>query len=168
MTALSKPRLNAFTSGTLAGASKGCWLTLLMVLGLSASAWGQSPQMDLPRVRIQAGLYQIDAQVAQSEAQHEIGLMHRRSMPEHEGMLFVFERANRYCFWMKNTLMPLSIAFIDDRGHVVNTAEMKAGSEQTHCAQAPVRYALEMNKGWFAKRRVQSGSVLRGPMWSSR
>ena len=119
-------------------------------------------QLDLPRVQLQAGLYRIDAQVAQTEAQREIGLMYRREMPEHEGMLFVFEQPNRYCFWMKNTQLPLSIAFIDDQGRIVNIAEMAAQSEQTHCAAQPVQLALEMNQAWFAKRHIQPGAVLRG------
>lgn len=144
------------------------WLlacALCAVTGLAPAQNTPRAQLDLPRVSLQAGLYRIDAQVAQTEAQREIGLMHRREMPEHEGMLFVFEQAQRYCFWMKNTLLPLSIAFIDDQGRVVNTAEMAAQSEATHCAEQPVRYALEMNQGWFSKRRIDAGAVLRGAPW---
>lgn len=144
------------------------WLlacALCAVAGLASAQGAPQAQLDLPRVSLQAGLYRIDAQVAQTEAQREIGLMHRREMPEHEGMLFVFEQAQRYCFWMKHTLLPLSIAFIDDQGRVVNTAEMAPQSETTHCAEQPVRYALEMNQGWFSKRRINAGAVLRGAPW---
>ena len=135
---------------------------LCCAMGLT---WAQSPLLDLPRVRLQAGLFRIDAQVAATDAHHRIGLMHRAQMPEHEGMLFVFERAAVRCFWMKDTLMPLSIAFIDENGRVVNTAEMEAGSTNRHCAEAPVAHVLEMNAGWFAKRRIDKGFVLKGPHW---
>lgn len=128
-------------------------------------AWAQGPLLDLPRVRLQAGLHLIDAQVAATDEHHRIGLMHRAQMPEHEGMLFVFESAAVRCFWMKDTLMPLSIAFIDADGRVVNTAEMAAASTNRHCAEAPVTHVLEMNAGWFAKRRIDKGFVLKGPHW---
>lgn len=141
------------------------WAAALLSASWAASVFAQQAQLDLPRVALQAGLYRIEAQVAQTEAQREIGLMYRASMPEHEGMLFIFERAQPYCFWMKNTVLPLSIAFIGDDGRVVNIAEMQAQSTQTHCAAQPVRYALEMNQGWFAKRRLAQGAQLRGPMW---
>jgi uncharacterized protein len=131
------------------------------------TAQAQSPQLDLPRATLQAGLYRIDAQVASTPSQREIGLMFRREMPAHEGMLFVFEQASAYCFWMKNTPLPLSAAFIDDQGRVVNVVEMQAKTTVPHCAKAPVRYVLEMNLGWFAQRRIDTGFALKGPMWSA-
>jgi uncharacterized protein len=100
--------------------------------------------------------------VAQSPEQRALGLMHRKDMPQHEGMLFVFEEAGPQCFWMKNTLLPLSIAFLADDGSIVNMADMKPLDESTHCSAKPVRFALEMNQGWFAKKGLKSGSKLAG------
>jgi len=132
-------------------------------LGASAlAAFAQEPQLDLPRVRLSAGMHQIDAQVARTPDQRATGLMWRKQMPQHEGMLFVFEQPFRQCFWMKNTLIPLSAAFIDDDGTIVNIADMQAQSLESHCSAKPVRYVLEMNQGWFAKRGIQPGSKLAG------
>ena len=94
--------------------------------------------------------------------------MGRRSMGDSDGMLFVFEQPGVQCFWMKNTLLPLSIAFIADDGTVVNVADMKPQSLDSHCSSQPVRYALEMNKGWFAKRGVKAGSKLGGEPFGQR
>jgi uncharacterized protein len=112
------------------------------------------------------GMHVIQAQVATSPEQRATGLMHRRDMPTNHGMLFVFEEAQPQCFWMRNTLLPLSIAFIDDAGQIVNIAEMKALDETSHCSAQPVRYALEMNQGWFAKRGLKKGSKLGGGPWA--
>lgn len=131
-------------------------LSLLAALAVSAAA-AQEPQMNLPRVRLSAGMHQIDAQVALTPEQRATGLMHRKEMPQHEGMLFVFEQPSQQCFWMKNTLLPLSIAFLADDGTVVNLAEMKPQTLDSHCSAKPVRYVLEMNKGWFARKGVKPG-----------
>ena len=93
-----------------------------------AAAWpaaAQEPQTQLPRVKLSAGMHQIDAQVAQTPDQRTIGLMFRKDMPQHEGMLFVFEQPSVQCFWMKNTLLPLTAAFVADDGTIVNLADMK-------------------------------------------
>lgn len=88
--------------------------------------------------------------------------MYRRSMPNQEGMLFVFEVASPQCFWMRNTLIPLSIAFLGDDGTVVNLADMQPQSDESHCSAKPVRFALEMNQGWFARRGVRPGMRISG------
>ena len=119
-------------------------------------------QTQLPRIRLQAGMFQIDTQVAQTPEQRSIGLMYRTDMPAHEGMLFVFEQPSTQCFWMKNTLLPLTAAFIADDGTIVNLADMKPQTTDTHCSVKPVRYVLEMHQGWFAKRGLQAGSRLAG------
>lgn len=124
--------------------------------------------MDLPRVQLTAGMHRIDAQVAQTPDQRSIGLMFRKDMPHHEGMLFVFERPSGLCFWMKNTLLPLTAAFVADDGTIVNLADMKPQTTDTHCASKPVRYVLEMNQGWFAKRGFKSGSKLGGAPFDKR
>jgi uncharacterized protein len=120
------------------------------------------PQLDLPRVTLQAGMHRIDAQLAVSGEQRGIGLMHRKDMPQHEGMLFAFEQAAVQCFWMKNTLLPLTAAFVADDGVVVNLADMKPQTLNSHCSAQPVRYVLEMNQGWFAKRGIKAGFKLSG------
>jgi hypothetical protein len=83
-------------------------------------------------------------------------------MPLNDGMLFVFQEPGVQCFWMRNTLLPLSVAFVADDGSVVNVDEMKPMTENSHCSSKPVRFVLEMNQGWFAKRGVKAGSVLSG------
>ncbi|MDR7304979.1 DUF192 domain-containing protein [Rhodoferax saidenbachensis] len=134
-----------------------------LVLLLAGPVLAQdSPQLNLPRVQITAGIYQIDAQVAQAPEQRTTGLMFRREMPQQEGMLFVFEQPSGLCFWMKNTVLPLTAAFIADDGTIVNLADMKPQTTDTHCAMKPVRYVLEMNQGWFAKRGIKAGSKLGG------
>ena len=127
----------------------------------------QQPQQ-LPTVTLNAGMHNVQAQVAASPDQRQIGLMYRREMPTNEGMLFVFEDASRQCFWMRNTLLPLSIAFVADVGTIVNLADMKPMTEDSHCSSKPVRYALEMNAGWFAKRGIGPGSKLGGAPFAKR
>ena len=120
------------------------------------------PQMDLQRVKLSSGLHQIDAQVALTSVQRQIGLMNRKEMPQHEGMIFVFEQATQQCFWMKNTLLPLTAAFIADDGTIVNLADMKPQTLDAHCSEKPVRYVLEMNKGWFEKKGIKAGTRIQG------
>lgn len=126
------------------------------------------PQLTLPRVALSAGMHRIDAQVAATPVQRQIGLMHRREMPVHEGMLFVFEQPATQCFWMRNTLIPLTAAFVADDGRIVNLADMQPLSEVSHCSSEPVRYVLEMNQGWFAKRRIAAGFRLAGSPFAQR
>ena len=125
----------------------------------------QGPQLNLQRVKLNAGMHVIEAQVALSPQERQTGLMLRKDMPQHEGMLFVFEQASEQCFWMKNTLLPLTAAFVADDGTIVNTADMKPETTNSHCSAKPVRFVLEMNKGWFAKKGIQPGSKLSGPMF---
>lgn len=139
--------------------------TALLAAG---TAFAQQPQMDLERVRISAGMYQIDAQVAATPEQRQIGLMFRKEMPQSEGMVFVFEQPSPQCFWMKNTLIPLSAAFVADDGRIVNIEDMKPQTTDNHCSTEPVRYVLEMNQGWFAKKNIKKGFKLGGPLFEAR
>jgi len=132
-------------------------------------AWAQgSPQLQLPRIQLQAGMHQIQAQVAANPDQRSIGLMHRAEMPQSEGMLFAFEQASQQCFWMKNTILPLTAAFIADDGTIVNLADMKPQTTDAHCSEQPVRWVLEMNQGWFAKRGIKAGFKLQGPVFKGK
>lgn len=120
------------------------------------------PQPRLPTIELGVGMHNIVAEVARTPQQQQIGMMMRTRMEPHEGMLFVFDEPAPRCFWMRDTLLPLAIAFIADDGAIVNIAEMQPRSDDSHCAAKPVRFALEMNKGWFAKRGIQPGMKLRG------
>ena len=124
---------------------------------LSAAA-----RAELPVVQLTAGMHLIRAELADNMGTRMEGLMHRKSMPQGSGMVFVFEETAAHCMWMKNTLIPLSVAFIDEAGAIINIADMQPHSEQSHCAARPARYALEMNKGWFAQRGIKPGTKLRG------
>lgn len=121
-----------------------------------------APQLDLPRTQLSAGMYLIDTQVAATATQRATGLMFRASMPPGEGMLFVFDTPAEQCFWMKNTLLPLSAAFVADDGTIVNLVDMKPQSTDSHCSKKPVRYVLEMNQGWFEKKGIKAGAKLGG------
>ena len=143
----------------------GALATATILLLPAWAAAQQAPQLNLQRAKINAGMYVIDAQVALTPQERQTGLMLRKDMPQHEGMLFVFEQAGEQCFWMKNTLLPLTAAFVADDGTIVNTADMKPETTDSHCSSKPVRYVLEMNKGWFAKKGIKPGSKLSGPMF---
>jgi hypothetical protein len=147
------------TRASLAG------LLALALTTLPAVAQQSQPQR-LETVTLNAGMHNIRAEVALTPEQRATGLMYRREMAAHEGMLFVFEQAAPQCFWMKNTLLPLSIAFLADDGTVVNIADMKPQTLDSHCSAKPVRYALEMNQGWFAKRGIQAGAKLNGTVFN--
>lgn len=147
------------------------WLIRLSCLLIApiGTAWSQgAPQLDLPRVTLSAGMHLIHAQVAANPVEREIGLMYRKEMPANDGMLFVFEQPASQCFWMKNTLLPLTAAFIADDGTIVNLANMQPQTENSHCSAQPVRYVLEMNQGWFAKRGIKAGVRLAGPPFGAR
>jgi uncharacterized membrane protein (UPF0127 family) len=133
-----------------------------VLIAASFLATAQEAQMDLPRVKLSAGMHQIDSQVASTPGQRSTGLMYRKTMPQHEGMLFVFEQPTKQCFWMKNTLLPLTAAFVDDDGTIVNLEDMKPQTLDAHCSAKPVRFVLEMNQGWFAKKGIKPGSKLSG------
>ena len=126
------------------------------------------PQLNLQRVKLSAGINVIDAQLALTPEQRQIGLMLRKDMPQHEGMLFIFEQPSQQCFWMKNTLLPLTAAFVADDGTIINLADMKPQTTDSHCSTQPVRYVLEMNQGWFAKKGIKAGSKLGGPPFESK
>ena len=141
----------------------GLWLTL----GVAASSAGaqsaaaQQPQQ-LQAITLSAGMHNIRAELALTPEQRQKGLMYRRDLASHQGMLFVFEDATPQCFWMRNTPTPLTIAFVADDGSIVNLADMKPFDESSHCSARPVRFVLEMNQGWFAKRGIKAGFKLVG------
>ena len=120
---------------------------------------GERPHLDEDHTEDGAALR---AEVADRDETRSLGLMHRTSLPPNGGMLFVFDQSAVHCMWMKNTLLPLSVAFLDEAGAIVNIADMQPLDEATHCAARPARYALEMTQGWFAERGIRAGMRLRG------
>jgi uncharacterized membrane protein (UPF0127 family) len=126
----------------------------------AAPALAQQPT--LPTIELGAGMYLIRAEVADNFSSRMQGLMRRTSLAPNGGMLFVFDEDGTNCMWMKNTLIPLSVAFIDARGVILNIADMQPLTEESHCAARPARYALEMTQGWFAQRGIRAGARLRG------
>lgn len=119
-------------------------------------------QKGLPVVSLTAGMHVIQAEVASTPATLSTGLMQRTKLPSNHGMLFVFEEPQQQCFWMRNTPLPLSIAFLADDGRIVNMADMTPLSDDPHCSKEPIRYALEMEQGWFAQRGLNAGFKLKG------
>jgi hypothetical protein len=136
---------------------------LLTAISLIAPSLGFAQvNVGLPTIELKAGMYRIQAELADSPKAREVGLMNRTSMPTNSGMLFVFDQKAAHCFWMNNTKIPLSIAFIGDDGKIVNIEEMQADTTNNHCPKAAVRYALEMNKQWFSERVIVPGTVITG------
>jgi uncharacterized protein len=133
----------------------------LAALLAAMAAWAQ-PQPKLPMVELSAGIHLIRAEVADTMESRSRGLMFRQQLGPNEGMLFVFQESSPQCFWMRNTVLPLSIAFVADDGTVVNIADMKPLDESSHCSAKPVRFALEMEQGWFRKRGIKAGVALQG------
>lgn len=143
-------------------------LAVAALLSPMSSGAEDRPQMNLQRVKLTAGMHLLNVQVASTPEQRQTGLMFRKEMPQQEGMIFVFEQASQQCFWMKNTLLPLTAAFVADDGTIVNMADMKPQTTDPHCSAEPVRYVLEMNKGWFAKKGIKAGSKLGGPLFKAK
>lgn len=118
--------------------------------------------MLLPVTELKIAQYTVQAEVAATDASRALGLMHRQSLLPNHGMLFVFDGAADHCFWMKNTPLPLSIAFIGADGNILNIADMQPYSEQSHCPAGPALYALEMQQGWFHDRKIQAEEQIIG------
>ncbi len=135
--------------------------SLAFVSAAGATSAQEGPQK-LSTIKLSAGMHVMNVEVAQSPQEHAIGLMFRTSMPTNDGMLFIFDRAGEQCFWMKNTQLPLSIAFIADDGSIANIDNMKPQTLDSHCSTKEVRYVLEMNDGWFAKRGIKAGMKVQG------
>ncbi|MCG2586567.1 DUF192 domain-containing protein [Massilia sp. TS11] len=112
--------------------------------------------------QLNAGIHLIQAEVAATDAQRMQGLMYRERMAPNNGMVFVFENASTQCMWMKNTLLPLSVAFIDADGVIVNIEDMAPQTLDSHCSAKPVSYALEMNLGWFQQKHIKPGMRIDG------
>jgi len=133
-------------------------LIALLLTSAAASALAQP----LPVAELRAGMHLIRAEVASDFSTRSRGLMHRKGLAPNSGMLFLFDGPSQQCMWMKNTYIPLSVAFLDQQGAIINIADMEPHSEQTHCSSRPALYALEMTRGWFAERNIKAGTRLGG------
>ena len=143
--------------------TRGSLLEMLICFALLSLAPPARAQLAvLPETTLQAGMQLIHAELATTPDQRETGLMYRRELSGNHGMLFIFSDDQPVCMWMKNTLIPLSVAFLDDQGRITNIADMKPQTLDSHCAVQNVRFALEMPLGWFAQRGLQPGFQLRG------
>ncbi len=131
----------------------------LAALLLTAAARAENR---LPTVELTAGMHVIKAEVAARDEDRQQGLMYREKMGANEGMLFIFEQPQKVCMWMKNTLLPLSVAFADARGRILNIEDMKPQTLDSHCSKGGARYALEMNQGWFKQVNIKAGQTLGG------
>jgi len=137
-------------------------ILVLLILAAVAAPVARAQQPPLPLVELGAGLYRIHAELADRDESRTIGLMQRTSLAPSSGMLFLFDASAEHCMWMKNTLLPLSVAFVDEHGTIVNIEDMQPQTEDSHCAARPARFALEMAQGWFARRGIRAGTRLRG------
>ena len=134
-------------------------LAAALLLAASLAAFAEAP---LRTTVLHVGTHALKVEVAADDAQRERGLMFRKSLPREEGMLFVFDDPGYYAMWMKNTLIPLSVAFVDRHGVILNIADMEPRTLDTHLAAGPALYAIETNKGWFAAHRIQAGDKVTG------
>ncbi len=116
----------------------------------------------LPVVHLSVGTYSVKAEIAENDADRTKGLMFRTFLKPDDGMLFVFDQTDIHCFWMRNTKIPLSIAFIDEAGIIVNIDEMRPETLNPHCPARPVPYALEMNSGWYVSKGIKPGMKIDG------
>ena len=117
---------------------------------------------ELPEVTLVVGGNKLTAEVASTDVQRSTGLMHRRMLPENRGMLFIFPDVAMHGMWMMNTFVPLSVAFLDREGRIINIEDMQPQTQNSHTAAKPAKYALEMNLGWFAKRGIKPGTKVEG------
>jgi uncharacterized membrane protein (UPF0127 family) len=137
--------------------SRPSYVSGIILFLLATTVMAQTPMIELT-----ASFHRLEAEVAANNASRMQGLMHRKSMAPNRGMLFVFPRPERYCMWMRNTFLPLSVAFLDDQGKILNIEDMQPETEDNHCASAPAWFALEMNRGWFAQKGIGPGQRIGG------
>jgi uncharacterized protein len=138
-------------------------IILIGILFLSILAHAEVEAPNLPKITLGVGgVHKVIAEVASIPSDRAQGLMFRKKMSDNEGMLFVYPQPHITGMWMKNTLIPLSVAFIDDKGVIINVEEMKPQTLDAHMAKKPAKYSLEMNSGWFKKRKLGPGVKIKG------
>ena len=135
---------------------------VLLAASLAVALPGWAQQSQLPLLELFAGMHRIEAEVAATSESRQTGMMQRTIMAPQRGMLFVFPEVSAHCMWMRNTLLPLSVAFLDEKGRIINIEDMQPKTDDNHCASKPARYALEMNLGWFKSRGLSAGFAITG------
>ncbi|MCX7150256.1 MAG: DUF192 domain-containing protein [Rhodocyclales bacterium] len=136
--------------------------TVLSALSLAIPMTGWAQQSQLSLLELFAGMHRIEAEIAATPGSRQTGMMQRTTMAPQRGMLFVFPEVSAHCMWMRNTLLPLSVAFLDEKGRIINVEDMQPQSDDNHCAAKPARYALEMNLGWFKSHGLGAGVAIMG------
>ena len=134
----------------------------LLLLALLFNLTQAGAQQRLPVTTLNIGIHLIQAEVAIRDDERAQGLMFRKNMGINEGMVFRFGSPNKVCMWMKNTLIPLSVAFIDEEGSIINIEDMQPETLEAHCSEKPARFALEMNRGWFKNKHIKPSSKVTG------
>ena len=135
--------------------------TLLLSLVLFGCQQTVSPApVPNPAIEVLAPIAQLQLEWADTPKERQMGLMNRTSLPENTGMVFVFEQNRPHCFWMKNTLIPLDIGFIDAQGYLVQIESMSPQSTDVHCANQAIQYALEVNQDWFSRHPIPLGTPI--------
>lgn len=145
--------------------SRAMRIPLIAAVLLIVSATGRA---ELPEIALTVNGHRVTAEVAATDEHRSQGLMHRRMLPENRGMLFVFPQAAIHGMWMMNTHIPLSVAFIDPDGVIINIADMQPHTRDAHNATRPAKYALEVNQGWFRKRDIRAGAKVEGLLGAAR
>jgi uncharacterized membrane protein (UPF0127 family) len=135
---------------------EGIAFPLIFLLGASVA----QPQ-DLLKIPLYINKKEVWVEVAKTPAERAKGLMGRKHLGQEEGMFFIFETEDYHAFWMKDTLIPLSIAFIDKSGRIVEIADMKPLSLDSHSPPKPILYTLEMKQGWFSTNGIKAGDKVR-------
>lgn len=125
------------------------------------------PQSALELRPITVGSAHLVVEIAETHKDRQRGLMHRSSMPEERGMLFIFDEPQPLCFWMRNTLIPLSIAYLDAEHTIIDILDMQPLDESSICSTKPAQYALEVNQGWFERHQVSIGDQLNTITWEA-
>ena len=121
--------------------------------------------MNLPRVQLSGDGHPLQPSVARSDEERAIGLMHRQELPEDEGMLFMCDVRAVQSFWMKDTPLPLSVAFLEEDGTILKIADLEPHDLEPESSEHPVRFVLEVNQGWFRERGIVPGGRLEGPVF---
>ncbi len=135
---------------------------LAAALIAAASLFASADPVEFKTWQVKVGTHPLKVELAASEPQRTQGLMYRKKLGHEDGMLFVFDEVGYHSMWMKNTLIPLSVAFLDDDGRILNILDMEPQTLDTHSAAGPARYAIETNKGWFAEKRIKAGDKVTG------
>src|SRR5262245_1578290 len=139
-----------------------CSLLVARCSLLASIAFGAPAAAQMPEVALTINGHALTVEVAATVETRTQGLMHRRMLPVNRGMLFVFREPGAHAMWMMNTYIPLSVAFLDEGGRIINIADMQPHTQDSHGATKPAKYALEMNQGWFAKRGIKPGARVEG------